>query len=139
MAIGEPSVNSRVAPAALPLPKKGPGKGAGRERADKQPSYSFHVGECDGDTEVARTPQSTIFQPFFLRRSILLAVATLFLAEAVALIALIVYSSRNDGLLPVRPDLHQLWKYGPTAGPYPLRFFSPVIMVSGMAVSNKKS
>jgi hypothetical protein len=125
MAAGEPSVDSPVAPAASPSDKRSLGKGAGQDKDDKQPSYLFHVEECNGGAEVSRTPQCTIVQPFFLRRSTLLVVSTIFLAEVVALIALVAYSTRNDGLLPVRPALHQLWKYGPTASSYPLRFSHP--------------
>jgi len=129
MATDEPRVDSHVS-AASPSPERSSGKGAGQANDDKQPSYSSHVEECDGDAEVAGTPQSTLFQPFFLRRSTLLAVSTVFLAEVTALIALFAYSTRNGGLLPVRPALHQLWKYSPTAGPYPHRFFPSARRVS---------
>jgi hypothetical protein len=138
MANGEPHVDSRIVSAVSSPPERSSGKSAGQTSDDKQSSDSSKVEECDGDTEVARTHQNITFQPFYLQRSTLLAISTVFLAEVATLIALFAYSTHNGGLLPVRAALHPLWKYGPTAGPYPLRFFLRAKRDSGMAAPNKK-
>lgn len=55
------------------------------------------------------------WEPFFLRRYTLLAFFVCFTLQLAVLITLYVYSSRNNGIVPVAAKYHQAWKYGPNA------------------------
>lgn len=64
------------------------------------------------------------WHPFWLRQRILAAFCGLFLGLVVALITLVVYSRRNDGLGSASNSLRYVWVFGPTAGKTAGRFLS---------------
>ena len=60
-------------------------------------------------------PNTNTWQPFFLRKSTLWGLMSLFISQILTLITLFSYSSHNGGIVPVAARYHQAWKYGPNA------------------------
>lgn len=78
----------------------------------KDPVTSVKAKSTD---EVSRR----LWAPFFLRRPIMVVFLISYLACLGALIALYVYTQRQNHTLGIRTDgerLYYLWTYGPTAG-----------------------
>jgi len=61
--------------------------------------------EVDGDPSDSAL---SCWEPFFLRRSVLLGLFTFFFLQIVALITLYAYSSMNQGIVQVAETYHQL-------------------------------
>lgn len=52
--------------------------------------------------------------PFWLRQATLGAFACVFLGVIAAIVGMLVYSHRHQGLVSVQSDLEYLWQFGPT-------------------------
>lgn len=63
----------------------------------------------------ATTDSYSTWRPFWVQPAILAGFTGLFFIVAAALVALSVYSHRNDGLASARDNLRYLWRFGPTA------------------------
>lgn len=60
-------------------------------------------------------PQPTMWDPFWLRKSVLIAFAIVFAAMSVAVVLLYHFSKSNNGLATQEQSRHYAWTYGPTA------------------------
>jgi hypothetical protein len=71
-----------------------------------------------------RSEDPAAWQPFWLKKETLGAFTFLYLIFAVVLMALLITSQRNAGLVEGRKELEMLWKFAPTAsesGTLPVR------------------
>lgn len=76
--------------------------------------HSNHIGETTKADLRYEDPEA--WQPFWLKKETLGAFTFLYLFFAVVLMALLITSQRNSGLVEGRKELEMLWKFAPTAG-----------------------
>ncbi|CAI6101054.1 unnamed protein product [Clonostachys chloroleuca] len=75
--------------------------------------HSNHIGETTKADLRYEDPEA--WQPFWLKKETLGAFTFLYLFFAVVLMALLITSQRNSGLVEGRKELEMLWKFAPTA------------------------
>jgi hypothetical protein len=84
----------------------------------KQPVNYSLVAKEESENKNGQSPRP-LWAPFFLRRPIMIVFLISFLACLGALIALYVYTQRQNHTLGIKTDgdkYYYLWTYGPTAG-----------------------
>lgn len=75
-------------------------------------------GVTDDEPAKDATHPSTLWQPFWLRRTVLAVFGGLFLAFMLTLSILLQYSERHDGIKETRFNMVYLWRFGPTGSTF---------------------